>query len=212
MKKIDLSKVEDFKGFPSVPAGGYVCGIYEVEDVPEKEYLKLSYDIIEGEYKGFYAKRTNKDGNKMPLPIFYASYKDTVLSRFKGTITAIEKSNANFKFNDDETKLKGKKIGFVFAEEEYGKDDGTVATSLKAVQAHSIEAIKKGDFKVPEKKLLPQNTSTSAFGGGSKPTPSNPFEKAKEDKSPFEEDDSDLPFGSEEVNSFDVDTDEFPFE
>ena len=206
MKKIDLSKVEEFKGFPSVPAGGYVCGIYEVEDVSEKEYLKLSYDIIEGEYKGFYAKRTNKDGNKMALPIFYASYKDSVLSRFKGTITAIEKSN-NFKFNDDETKLKGKKIGFVFAEEEYAKDDGTVVTSLKAVQAHSVEAIKKGDFKVPDKKLLPQSTNTSTFGGAKPSASVNPFETVSEEKSPFEYSGSDLPFGGD-----DTDDNEFPFE
>ena len=205
MKKIDLSKVEEFKGFPSVPAGGYVCGIYEVENVESKEYLKLSYDIIEGEHKGHYSKMV-KDGVMKNLPILFASYKDSALSFFKGTITAIEKSNNGFKFSDDETKLKNKKIGIVLAEEEYVKQDGTVSSSLKAVQTHSVEAIKKGDFKVPEKKLLPQSTNTSAFGGAKPSASVNPFETVSEEKSPFEDSGSDLPFGD------DTDDNEFPFE
>ena len=46
MKSIDLSNVQEFSRFKN-PVGGFVCVIKSVEDVPEKEYLKIGYDIAE---------------------------------------------------------------------------------------------------------------------------------------------------------------------
>ena len=37
----DWSRVEEAKEFEMLPSGGYVCQILRVEDVPDKEYLKI---------------------------------------------------------------------------------------------------------------------------------------------------------------------------
>ena len=189
MKKLHLEKVEERKEFKNPKAGGYILGAYAIENVEDKEYLKISYDIVEGEFKGYYSNLV-KEGIFKALPIIYASYKDKALPIFKGTITSFEKSNKGFKWADDETQLKGKKFGATLGEEEYEKKDGSVGSSLKVVQIHSTEAIKNGDFKVPDVKKLTQTASTS----------SSPFGKATESK---KEEDF---FGTEETNPFDNNT------
>ena len=205
MKKINLANVEEFKPFAKVEAGGYVCGICAVEDVPDKEYLKISYDIVEGELKAHYTNL--KKEKSWELPMFIASYKDTALSFFKGTITSIEKSNKGYTWDNDETKLKGKKIGLVLYEEEYVKNDGSVGVRMKVDKAHSVDAIKKGDFEVPERKCVAQTTSTpqSTFGAFGSQT------SAVAQKDPFAEDDFvKIPEQVPEEMPFGEDTD-FPF-
>ena len=51
MKSIDLTNVQEAGEFTRPAAGPYICGIVKVEDVADKEYLKVTYDIIEGEFK-----------------------------------------------------------------------------------------------------------------------------------------------------------------
>lgn len=163
MKNINWSNVEENKEFEKVTPGGYICGITAVKDEPEKEYLKVEFDIVEGNLKGYYKELyTNKGfwGGS-----FIRSYKETALSFFKGFLKAIELSNAGFKaddFDGDETKLRGKLIGLVLAEEEYKGNDGTVKTRIYVDAVHSADRIKKGDFKVPELKKL-ASTSDNGF-------------------------------------------------
>ena len=141
--------------------------------------------------------------------MFIASYKDTALSFFKGTITSIEKSNKGYTWDNDETKLKGKKIGLVLYEEEYVKNDGSVGVRMKVDKAHSVDAIKKGDFEVPERKCVAQTTSTStgAFGNKASSAP-NPFDTPT--KSAKDDGFINIPDGVEEEMPFGEDTD-FPF-
>ena len=159
MKKLDLGSVSEPTKFAKVVAGGYVCGILAVEDFPEKEYLKITYDIIEGDLKGHYSNLKKEKG--WALPAFIASYKDSALSFFKGTITSFEKSNKGFTWKDNEQDLVKKKVGLVLFEEEYTKQDGTVGVRMKVDKAHSIDAIKSGDFEVPERKCVAQTVSTA---------------------------------------------------
>lgn len=198
MKKIMLENVKEFTPFEKVEAGGYVCGIYAVEDVPEKEYLKISYDIVEGEKKGFYSKLKKEKG--WELPMFIASYKDSALPFFKGTITSIEKSNKGFKFDSDETKLVGKKVGLVLFEKERINNNGKKVVDMRVDKAHSIDAIKSGDFEVPERETVAdvvETKSSSPFGSKAK------VEK-KEEVNFFEETTDSTPFDSD-------DSSEFPF-
>ena len=64
MKALDLTNVQANAGgeFPRVTPGGYVIGIVSVQDVPEKEYLKISYDIAEGELKNYYYEMKKRTG------------------------------------------------------------------------------------------------------------------------------------------------------
>ena len=63
MKKINnWENVQEYVSFKN-PVGGFICEIKAVEDVPDKEYLKISYDIAEAvtddqkEFVGMSAKR-----------------------------------------------------------------------------------------------------------------------------------------------------------
>ena len=198
MKKLNLQNVQEFTPFEKVEAGGYICGIYAVEDVPEKEYLKISYDIVEGEKKGFYSKLKKEKG--WELPLFIASYKETALPFFKGTITSIEKSNKGYKFDSDETKLVGKKIGLVLFEKERINNNGKKVVDMRVDKAHSVDAIKSGDFEIPERETIAdvvETKSASPFGSKAKVETKaevNFFEESAEE-TPFDTtDDADFPF------------------
>lgn len=55
MREVNLSNVQESTEFEKVIPGGYVCIIKTADDVSEKEYLELTYDIAEGSLKGHYA-------------------------------------------------------------------------------------------------------------------------------------------------------------
>ena len=155
MKKINWNEVEDAREYDRVAPGGYICVITAVQDVPEKEYLKIEYDIADGQYKGHYKGLYDNagfwGGN------FVKSYKQKALPFFKAFLTAVGNSNSGFKFNDDENTLKGKFVGLVLGEEEYKANDGSVKTRLYVSEIHSISKIKNGEFKVPSMKKLKQD-------------------------------------------------------
>lgn len=153
MKKLGLENVAEATEREKLTANGYVCRITSVEDVPDKEYLMIEFDIAEGAFKGYYAnlmEQFNFWGGR-----FVKSYKESALSFFKGFITAVENSNANFKFIEgDEQCLKGKLIGLVMREEEYQKTGGDIVVNVKVDEVRSVDKIRKGDFKIkPLKKL-----------------------------------------------------------
>ena len=173
MKHIDLSNIQEFTHFKN-PVGGFICKIVNVQDVPEKEYLKVFYDIAEAvspeqeEFVGMYERR--KAERQFEYPSTVVSYKENSLAFFKGFVTALESSNEGYQFDSDETKMVGKKIGFVLAEEEYEGKDKNGAPKIKVrvyvAQRHSVDTIKNGEFTVPELKKMAQATAKK---------PANPF-------------------------------------
>ena len=175
MKKIDLENVQEFTRFKN-PVGGFICEIKTVEDVADREYLKIGYDIAEAlsedqkEFVGMYAKR--KAERDFDYPTTVVSYKENSLPFFKGFVTALENSNKGYKWDNDENKFVGKKIGFVIGEEEYeGRDKNgmpKVKVRTYVAERHSVQAIKDGDFEVPEFKKLSQPVVDR---------PVNPFEQ-----------------------------------
>lgn len=160
MKSINLANVQEAGTSNSLKAGGYVCKITNVEDVPAKEYLYIEFDIAEGPFKDYYKKlQENKNfwGGSM-----YKSYKEKALPMLKRFCSAVTKSNPGYIFdagaqNNDEKTLKGKMIGLVLFEEEYIKNNGDIGKRLKVDYETEIEKIRKGDFKVKELKKLPED-------------------------------------------------------
>ena len=138
----------------SLPAGGYICRITSVEDVEEKEYLKIEYDIADGEYKGWWSEtyqRAHFWGGS-----FIRSYKERAAGFFKAFVSAVEKSNDGYKWDWDEKKLIGKIVGIVIGEEEYySKKHKKVKTRYYADKVINLADLVSNKYKIPELKKVP---------------------------------------------------------
>lgn len=202
MKKISgYDKIQESGSFKKLPVGGYVVKILNATDVPDKEYLRLSFDIAEGPNKGFFAeeyKNDTREDKKWPnAGTFVRSYKEKALPMMKGFTTAVEKSNKNYTWNFDESTLKGKLVGLVIGEEEFVNSSGKMRTRTYVNAVRSVDIIREGKFEVPElRKLSADKVAAST------PAASQPFQN------PFDNDDS-APAAVNE-NPWD-DSDENPF-
>lgn len=159
MKAINnFDKIQESGNFEKLPVGGYIIKILSVDDVPEKEYLKIFFDINDGEKKGFFQKAFKEDTRaekKWPnAGSFIRSYKEKALPMFKGFTNAMENSNKGYKWNFDEKSLVNKIVGVVIGEEEYINQKGQVRTRTYVSAVRSVDTIKKGEFTVPELKKL----------------------------------------------------------
>ena len=152
------ASTDDFK---KLPPGGYICAILDAEDVPEKEYLKIVYDIAAGEYADYYSDDWGKDN--LWAHTIYRSYKDgKPAGMFKSFINAVEESNKGYKWAFDEKTLKGKLIGIVLGEEEYVGNDGSIKTRLKDRSVKSVQDIEDKRFRIPKLKKLESESSGTA--------------------------------------------------
>lgn len=140
--------------------GGYVCRITNVDDNPEKSYLYIEFDVAEGEFTGYGSSCLERNGFT-PLRM-YRSYTDKAAGMFKGFTQNVEASNPGYKWEWKEKTLIGRQIGIVLGEEEYKKQDGSVGTRFNA-RDKTVDAIKNGRFKVPEKKVLQQEATVPTF-------------------------------------------------
>ena len=160
MRNIDWKKVEEPQEYKRMVSGGYICKITTVTDVPDKEYLKIEYDIASGDFKDYY--KDLNEAKKFWGGNFIRSYSEKAESFFRGFLTALENSNPGFIFDNDITKFVGKNIGLVLGEEEYIKKDETLSTRLYVYQVRSIIRIKENDFVVPKFKKLKVDPSEKA--------------------------------------------------
>lgn len=167
MRRInDWKNIKESGTFERLAPGGYIVKILNVKDFPEKEYLKISFDIAEGDKKGFFKKsfdNDTRDQKKWPNGgSFIRSYKQTAASMFKGFVSAVEASNKGYTFDFDEQTLVGKVVGLVLGDEEFLNQKGQVRTRTYVNAVRSVEAIKNGDYKVPELKKLDASKVTTA--------------------------------------------------
>ena len=162
MRKVDWNNVQEQGDFTPIAPGGYIAAITEVEDNEAKEYLMICWDFVEQPYRGRNTQ-TYKDLGYWPMR-FPRSYKEASLGYFKAFKSALEKSNPGYTFREDNLQdMRRKYIGVVIGMEEYIAKDGTVKTRPTVRQTRSVDAIRSGDFKVPELKTL-QN-GAKAYGG-----------------------------------------------
>ncbi len=174
-KPKDWENVKASGDFIPLPAGGYICKIMEAREVTYPgngepfNKLEVSIDITEGEFKGHYADdyRTQQQEDKkwrgilrLYLPKDDGSEKDGwTQSTLKAFIEAVEESNPGFHWEWDESKLKDKKLGVLFREEEWSFNDRT-GWKTQPFKGISVERIKAGKFKVPAKRPLKNTTSS----------------------------------------------------
>ena len=171
MKQIDMSNVKEASDSTRLPAGAYSCIICKVEDFPDKEYLKVTYDIAQGEYAGYYRALRDEHPDWAWTGAYVKSYKQKALPMFKRFCSAVSKSNGGYVFdggaiNANEQTLIGKMIGIVLREEEYYGNDGEKRTRLVVYKECPVD--KLNEQKIPDVKRLDDGlTGTpSAVGDG----------------------------------------------
>ena len=162
MKKIDnweelVKDGDEVVSFDSLPIGPQICKILVVEDKSDKEYLKIQFDIADGDFKGHFKdqKEQFKNDDWPSGGTGYRSYKSTAYSFFTAFIIAVERSNPKFKWDWDEQKLVNMLFVANFGEEDY-LDEVTneIKTSIKCREFRSIKALKEGTIKPLKKKEL----------------------------------------------------------
>ena len=164
-----------------LPAGGYICKILNAEETESrngKPMLKVSFDIDEGEFKGYFRdlfkgwKENSDDPATVKWPftgtkwvMFYNSEGGTNRD-FKSFCTALEDSGTKVWINDtfDVNGLRGATLGLIFRREEHEYNN---ARSWRTVPVgfRSVKTIEDGNYNVPEDKPLPEPvlTETDSF-------------------------------------------------
>ncbi len=185
----DFDKTQAYTDSVQLPKGAYVCRIMaaKVEEGQSGQYIKIAFDIAEGEYAGFYAKKFDANQNEdkkwpgtyiLNVPHDDGSERDGWSKRrFKTFTDALEESNKGYVFDWDETKFKDKLIGFVFNYREY-EFNGRTGMVANAAGAYSIQDIRSGKYRIPNDRLLdhPVTSASPAAADDFVPTDNTPFE------------------------------------
>lgn len=146
--EIEAKGMDDFRG---LPIGAYECVIKDARinhnEQSGKDTFKVSVDIASGEYKDYFQKMyesdTRIDRKWNNNAVRYLAFTGDNVAYFKGFLTVIENSNIGYKWDWDETKLKGKKVCGVFQYEEYEKQDGTRGIKVRLTKFRSLEKLKE---------------------------------------------------------------------
>lgn len=98
MKPItNISEVKEAGSSERLGAGGYICKYTKVEDVADKNYLYMEYDIAEGNFANYYKSLEESFGFWGGRCI--RSYKETALPMFKRMCSAVTASNPGYLFD-----------------------------------------------------------------------------------------------------------------
>ena len=205
MKRIEnWDSIVESTSFKRLKPNGYIVKILKVEDHPEKEYLKIYFDIVKGDDKGYFKKQYDGDTRKEKkwpnAGTFIRSYKDSAASMFKGFTNAVEKSNKGYKWDFDEKTLVNKIIGLIIADEQYQNQKGQVRVRNYVAAVRSVETIEKGEYEIPALKELTTTKTTTAPANDPIPDFGDVFNTAP----------TDTPTPAESENPWD-DSDENPF-
>lgn len=172
MKAYEGYKAEKSFTNETLPAGGYVAKIMgtKIEEYSWGDVFIISFDIFEGEYKDFFANqyRANTDENKkwkgnyrLNIPSEKSKYPESDKKRFNNAMWAVEESNKGYHWDWNENTLKDKKIGVLFRNKEFEKNDGTTGWFSECCSVIDIESIKNGKFKTPKDKPLSNKTNNT---------------------------------------------------
>lgn len=152
--------------FEKLPAGGYeakIIGAKVVDNENGGQRLEIAVDITAGEYKDYFKNQfesSTYDDKKWKgvarffLPINDGSKKDNFKKRLiKAVQQALEQSNASYRWDWDENKLKGLKVGIMVRDKEYDFN-GSHGFAPEIFEFVDIKLIKEGKFSVPEPRYL----------------------------------------------------------
>ena len=90
MRSVNFNEVEattEGSTYQQLPAGAYVCSIMAMEDFADKEYVRMTVDIIQGEHANYFSDKFYAD--KPWSHSIVLSYKDKALGMLKGRLQTI---------------------------------------------------------------------------------------------------------------------------
>lgn len=159
----EKTEAKEFGEFTPLTLGGHEIKIMDAREHTSefsgKTSLKVSVDIAgndeqAGYFKEQYDSNNSADKKWSNGATKYLSLANEQIAYLKGFITALEKSNANFKFDPKGTwdQLKGLKLAGQFGQEEYLDNEGEVRLATKLIQFRSLD--KLSEIKIPRVKLL----------------------------------------------------------
>jgi len=176
-----------------MPGGGYVCRVMavrtsgtdsygrEIDYVNDKKYVKLIWDVAEGDFANKFSDDYFAGEDKDYAHRFYLSWKN--YGALKGTLQAFDESNPGFDAYAAADAQQwalfiDKYIGLVFGEEEYMANDGTIKTRLGLPRAKSVQDIRDGKYRVPPLKKLDGggSESTQSAAGQDEQVPANVYD------------------------------------
>ena len=151
--------------FTPIELGGHKGIILNVSEYTSEQSGNTSLKVVvdtakddkqPGYFNDLFESDTRDDKKWSNSAIKYVSLKEdeNCVKMLKSFITAVENSNPNFTYNWDKDidQLKGKKVGLVFALEEYKNQKDETKTIAKLNQFRSIDKV--DNIKIPKVKLL----------------------------------------------------------
>lgn len=171
----DAQKNARYTGSAKLPEGAYVANIMNVKYVPgengNSDRIDIQFDIADGEYKGFFKKQYEentqedkkwKGKTSVYVPSDDGSERDGwTKNTFAKWTNALEDSNSKYKWDWDESKWKGLKVGLMFALTG-NVIEGKEVTYTEVRYPLSVEEAKKPDIKIPAIKKRKGYTGNSS--------------------------------------------------
>lgn len=151
--------------FSPLPKGAYVCVIKGAQILPNKngngQHIEISFDIAEGEYKGFYAEQYKANLNEDKVWSYDARYnlniphdgcENWVWQKYNDFLSDLEDSNDGYVCKDERT-MKGKVFGGKFRIEQTEKN-GNIYNHTKLAWTCTADAVRQGKAgRMPNDKM-----------------------------------------------------------
>lgn len=158
----------------NLPAGVYVGKVLgakvETQSISghDVERLVMQLDVAEGDYKDHYKKvfDASKGGMypakfkgvfRLTIPKAGDQYESMNKRILQGAAWAFEESNSGYKWDFDESKLKGLLVGFSVRDAEYLVEDAEgprKVTSTEICRLESVKEVRAGKVKTPKPREL----------------------------------------------------------
>lgn len=188
-KPNDFDTVQGYGEFKPLEIGGHIMKIMNVEMVmssTNKEMLKISLDTAQDDIQpGYFADKWRSDtrdeaNRKWGCVMYQLVYDDMGATNrgFKSFITSVQESNDGFRVAwgaSFEACFKGKRVGAIFREEEYMKNSGDYAMSVKPFAFRSVATVKAGVDKPAPKYLNGHGPANAAPGMGFRQPPDSSY-------------------------------------
>ena len=171
----DYDSTQAYSGGSTLPNGAYICKIIgaKVEDYTGSQAIKVAFDIAEGEQKGHFQSQYDSNDNedkRWPISGTYTLWvpKDDgsqldgyTKRKFKTFTNALEDSNSGYHFDWDESKFKGKLIGFTLCSTFYANKDGSKCGFSPAVyDALPVSKVKSKSYRAIPEQYIPKKLNS----------------------------------------------------